>query len=393
MEAVSIVTVKNIIPLYKGEELANSIEYIELEEVGNRIVSQKELYSIGDKAVFIQPDYCLPDISLFDSFHRPYGDPRKSILGSEGRIKAKKFTLHTGDGMPIYSYGILLPYNEVEDYIKHRDFNPADLNLFAFDLTKELGVFKYEEPEDGPKSHGMKTNGGKTKPSDLYKTDEENINNLWNSIKFPIQLTGREKEDGSSITLWYRNIQEGICSRTMSKPLVITKTTGYREPTIWETIKSWFGIIPNLKITHTQDNDDMFVKHGKPYLEKLVEYCKTNNIYGMALRGELRGSGAKGSGNKNNPAAKLPTDIRWYGVDDYTQDAKKKNENEFNHTMEQLNFIPCKHVFTKVFTSREDLESTCNEYFKEHMIEGIVVRNFDHSFSAKIMNMDYDSKK
>jgi len=69
------------------------------------------------------------------------------------------------------------------------------------------------------------------------------------------------------------------------------------------------------------------------------------------------------------------------------------NENEFNHTMEQLNFIPCKHVFTKVFTSREDLESTCNEYFKEHMIEGIVVRNFDHSFSAKIMNMDYDSKK
>lgn len=50
------------------------------------------------------------------------------------------------------------------------------------------------------------------------------------------------------------------------------------------------------------------------------------------------------------------------------------------------------HVFTEVFTSREHLENRCNEYFKNHLVEGIVVRNFDHSFSAKIMNMEYDVK-
>ena len=395
--AVKICTVKSIIPLYKGEELANSIEYIELEEVGNKIVAQKQLYSVGDKVVFIEPDYSLPDTSLFESFHRPYGDPKKSILGSHGRIKAKKFTLHTGDGVHIYSYGILLPYNEVLVYLNNlkKTLNKSLLLTldFELDLTSDLGIFKYEEPEEGPKSHGLKVNGGKEKPSDLYKTDEENINNLWGHIKFPIQLTGRIKEDGSSITIWYRNGNYGICSRTMSKPLTITKVVGYRKPTIWETIKSWFGVIPDLKVYHTGENDDMFVKHGKPYLDKLVEYCKQNNIYGVALRGELRGFGAKGSGNKNNPAAKLPTDIRWYGVDDYTQEAKKKNENEFNHIMEQLNFTPCEHVFTEVFASREHLENTCNEYFKSKLIEGVVVRNFDHSFSAKIMNLDYDSKK
>jgi len=384
-QAVHIYTVKAKIPLFKGEEQANSIEYIELEEVGNRIVAAKDLHTIGDKVVFIEPDYSLPDTPIFDNFHRPYGDPKKSLLGSNGRIKAKKFTLHTGDGMPIYSYGIILPYHEVTDFVKG--------SLTDKNLTEVLGIFKYEEPEDGPKSHGLKVNGGSRKPSDLYKTDEEDINNLWKSIKFPIQLTGRVKEDGSSITIWYKNNNYGVCSREMSKPLIINKVVGHRKATLWEHIKSWFGYIPDLRIYHTQENDDMFVKHGKPYLDKLVEYCKANNIYGIALRGELRGSGAKGSGNKNNPASKLPTDIRWYGVDDYTQDAKKKNENEFNHVMEQLNFAPCEHVFTETFTSREHLESRCNEYFSSYLCEGVVVRNFDHSFSAKIMNMDYDAKK
>lgn len=44
---VSIVTIKNKIPLFKNEEKANSIELIELEENGFQIVSQKDLYNIG----------------------------------------------------------------------------------------------------------------------------------------------------------------------------------------------------------------------------------------------------------------------------------------------------------------------------------------------------------
>ena len=40
---VSIVTIKNKKPLFKGEESATSIELIELEEVGFDLVSQKDL--------------------------------------------------------------------------------------------------------------------------------------------------------------------------------------------------------------------------------------------------------------------------------------------------------------------------------------------------------------
>ena len=53
MNPVSIVTVKSKIPLYKGEEAANAIELIELEEVGYELVAQKDLYQVGDKAILI----------------------------------------------------------------------------------------------------------------------------------------------------------------------------------------------------------------------------------------------------------------------------------------------------------------------------------------------------
>ncbi len=69
MKACKIVTIKNKKKLFKGEEPAKTIELIELEEVGNTIVAQIDLYQIGDKALFIQPDYCIPDIPFF-TFYR-----------------------------------------------------------------------------------------------------------------------------------------------------------------------------------------------------------------------------------------------------------------------------------------------------------------------------------
>ena len=71
MEAVSIVTIKEVLPLYKGEEKANNVELIHLEEAGFEIVSQKGLYKVGDKAIYILPDYCVSDIDLFQEFIAP----------------------------------------------------------------------------------------------------------------------------------------------------------------------------------------------------------------------------------------------------------------------------------------------------------------------------------
>ena len=393
MNPVSIVTIKNKIPLYKGDEQANSIEIIELEEVGFELVANKTLYQIGDKAIYIQPDYCVSDIPLFESFLRPNGDESKSMLGKvEGlprRIRAKKFTLSKEpNGDPVYSNGILLPYYEVVDYV-------GAIILENVDLTKKLGITKYEEPEPISKS-GLKSGQTEGKfPEGLYKTDEENINNLWNHIEkkigYPVTLVGTEKVDGSSITIGITpKIPEGfICSRNLRKKLTIKKVTGRRNKKWYEKLLFWTN--PDLNLYTEVQNDDDFVRYGKPYLDLLINSGETNLIF----RGELNGGKLKGSGNKNNPASKEQPNIKIFGLDKINEygEAEKVPYLLFKTECEKAGVPLVKEVFNKEFNSKEELLAECNNYFKTNMIEGIVVRTVDSKFSAKVMNLEYDSKK
>ena len=399
MNPVSIVTIKNKIPLYKGDEQANSIEVIELEEVGFELVANKTLYQIGDRAVYIQPDYCVSDISLFESFIRPNGDESKSMLGKvEGlprRIRAKKFTLSKKpNGDPVYSNGILLPYIEVQTYLRLNKFGHS-LPMNPNTLTEDLGITKYEEPEPVSKS-GLRSGQTEGKfPEGLYKTDEENINNLWNHIEkkigYPVTLVGTEKVDGSSITIGVTpKIPEGfICSRNLRKKLTIKKVTGRRTKKWYEKLMFWTN--PDLNLYTEVENDDDFVRYGKSYLDLLLN----GGEGGIVLRGELNGGKLKGSGNKNNPASKEQPNIKLFGIDTVNQynEAVKLGYDEFVGVCQDYNFNTVSTVFNKEFNSKEELLAECNNYFKENMIEGIVVRTLDSKFSAKVMNLEYDSKK
>ena len=397
MNPVSIVTIKNKIPLYKGDEQANSIEVIELEEVGFELVANKTLYQIGDKAIYIQPDYCVSDIPLFESFIRPNGDESKSMLGKvEGlprRIRAKKFTLSKEpNGDPVYSNGILLPLIEVIMFLK---IKKTGGNLYTMDLAKYLGIIKYEEPEPVSKS-GLRSGQTEGKfPEGIYKTDEENINNLWNHIEkkigYPLILVGTEKVDGSSITIGITpKIPEGfICSRNLRKKLTIKKVTGRRNKKWYEKLLFWTN--PDLNLYTEVENDDDFVRYGKPYLDLLINSGETNLIF----RGELNGGKLKGSGNKNNPASKEQPNIKIFGLDKINEygEAEKVPYLLFKTECEKAGVPLVKEVFNKEFNSKEELLAECNNYFKNNMIEGIVVRTPYGKFSAKVMNLEYDSKK
>ena len=401
MNPVSIVTIKNKIPLYKGDEQANSIEVIELEEVGFELVANKTLYQIGDKAVYIQPDYCVSDIPLFESFIRPNGDESKSMLGKvEGlprRIRAKKFTLSKEpNGDPVYSNGILLPLLEVENYCKNNKKGwHNSVHWINNSLYKELEITKYEEPEPVSKG-GLKSGQTEGKfPEGIYKTDEENINNLWNHIEkkigYPITLVGTEKVDGSSITIGITpKIPEGfICSRNLRKKLIIKKVTGRRNKKWYEKLLFWTN--PDLNLYTEVENDDDFVRYGKPYLDLLINSGETNLIF----RGELNGGKLKGSGNKNNPASKEQPNIKIFGLDKINEygEAEKVPYLLFKTECEKAGVPLVKEVFNKEFNSKEELLAECNNYFKNNMIEGIVVRTPYGKFSAKVMNLEYDSKK
>lgn len=391
IKPVSIVTIKNKIPLFKGDEKANSIELIEFEENGFQVVSQKDLYSVGDNAVYIQPDYCVPDTLLFESFLRPNGDAKKCKLGSQNRIRAIKFNLHKGDGLPVYSQGILLPYDEVQVATGNKTMF-VDFKLDEDTLSTELGITKYVEPEDNGYKGGVNSGRSQQFPEGMYKTDETNINNLWHHIKFPIRLIGREKIDGSSITLYCREGKAGIASRNLDKPLVYKQITGKRKPTLFEKIKLLFGFKVDLFNYEEVESDSDFVKYGKPYLALLELYCKASKR-NIALRGELSGGSLKGSGNKNNPARNEAPNIKFFGADIYDFNTIRLPEDEFVHIINWIEGSTCKRVFDKTFNSKEELENECNTYFQTNLIEGIVVRTPDHNFSAKCMNLAYDAIK
>ena len=406
-QAVSIVTIKSKSPLFKNGEPAERIELIELEENGFTLVSQKDLYQVGDKAVYIQPDYNLSDIPLFESFLRPGGDVSKSMLGKvEGvplRIRAKKFNFsREGSTDPVYGNGILLPELEIRKYLaSKRKILLTETNLNN-NLTEELGITKYEEPEVKDKA-GNKIGGARVFPEGLYKTDETNINNLWghieNKIGYPITLIGTEKVDGSSITIGIKNGKGFICSRNQQLDLKYKKVTGYRNASLLDNINSFLYSIglrknlPDLKIYTEVENDSDFVKYGKPYLDILVKNMfLTNNL---VLRGELNGSHLRGSGNKYNPASKEQPNIKFFGVDeiDYGGIAVKLNSSQYKQICEEYSFPMVKEVFNKTFNSRQEIEQECEKYFKENMIEGIVLRTPGPNFSAKYMNNRYDEKK
>ncbi len=412
-KVVSIVTIKSTKDLFKGDEKAERIELIELEELGFNLVAGKGLYEVGDNAVYIQPDYNLSDISLFESFIRPGGDESKSMLGKvEGkprRIRAKKFNFSLEPfGDPVYSNGILLPVFDVRDYLSQKNNTPLGITLDNLldgmvDLTSELEITKYEEPEVQPKG-GANIGYSSKFPEGLYKTDEDNINNKWghleNKIGYPVVLVGTQKTDGSSITIGIKNNEPIICSRNMSKPLSVRKRVGTKTKlSLLDRIKQFlFNVglrkkMVDLGIYKIVDNtEDDFVKYGKPLLDELVKNGEDNLI----LRGELNGSHLKGSGNKYNPAAKKDPNIEIFGLDLVNEYgvAEKASYDElklFKESYPQFNYV--KEVFVKEFNSREEIEKECNEYFKTNLIEGIVIRTLDSKFSVKFMNLEYDSKK
>ena len=397
---VRILTVKELVKIFKKDEEANNIELLRFKEVGYEIIVGKGLYQEGDKIVYIMPDYCLSDLPIFKSFIEP--EKGKSYLGNiDGkprRVRAKKFNFHAGDGKSLYSNGIALPIEEVEEFIKIELVDliiklKADYNKINEYLTKELQVFKYEKPETGSKV-GQAAKGGF--PKGVYKTDETNINNVWGHIKFPIQLVGTEKVDGSSITIGVTDdYPDGfIASRNINKSFFEKVFAGTRKKTLLEKIMFWKS--PDLNVFKEVPSKDMFVVHGLPYLTRIKEIGYKNIIF----RGELNGKDAKGSGNKHNPAAKMPTNIQFFNADRMVNGIAVKMTNvEFEDMCDVHIFDSVETLFIQKFNSIEEIKEKCEktfEYYKterKELIEGIVLATPDNKLSFKYMNNEYDSKK
>lgn len=369
---VEIVTITNKSPLFKKGtgEPATNIELINFsfsngDECGFNIISQKDLYQIGDSAVYIQPDYCVPETELFSNFHAPGGDPNKSKLGKNGRIRAIKFNFNLGDSSdPIYSNGILLPLSE------------ANIPDNTEDLAEFLGITKYEEPE----RFGTGNAKGNL-PGFLYKTDEENAANLKSHINRVLGAGERIgwtlKIDGSSFTQYFKKGVDGwytgICSRTLEKKLP-EDLTDTSDPWIKLSISS--GLY-----------------------EKGMQYCQENDRE-LVFRAEIYGEGLKGSGNKLNPHAIMKPSLSIFGIDSLESGYATKllpAEVEFICHFADIQCLSSIEIFPKNYDELIEVANNIFENYKRDRgwtIEGIVVRTLDsNKLSVKVMNLEYDSKK
>jgi RNA ligase (TIGR02306 family) len=423
VKVVEIVTISKLVPVFKEGAEANAIQVAKFNfdnggECGFNVIAQKGLYEEGSKAIYIQPDYCLSENELFNSFIAPGGETKKSRLGKQNRIRAIKFNFSfEGSTDPIYSNGILMPLEEVEKFLGKQITEETD-------LAEELGVTKYEEPETA----GSGLIAGEF-PSFMYKTDEENINNIVDHVK-KIISAGQElgitiKRDGSSHTTYFKVVDDeyksGVCSRGQEKKMDQTFVTDYidADENVYHRYfdqetqtKGWFSDTTSLFKTDdevvdfkavTKEIKDSWVELAKSsgLLENGLEYCKAHGLQ-LAFRGEIIGQGLKGSGNKVNPDANDKQKLVLFGIDDLSEGfAKRINYSSVHNLRDVANAFGIEFTESVIVKPNtfEELVAICEDIFrtekeKGKIIEGVVVRTmYSNNLSCKVMNAEYDSKK
>ena len=174
---------------------------------------------------------------------------------------------------------------------------------------------------------------------------------------------------------------------------------GERKPTFKERIQRFFGKEIDLMLYVEEINPDVFVQSGYNYLKKLVMFCEATGE-NLVLRGELYGYDMNGSGNKNNPERNKLRDIAFFNAD-YTNQAGhtiKYDEKTFRRVLAKLDFPTVRKYFERNFRNKYELDRLVNSWFKRakeedgELIEGIVLHTEDNKWSAKYMNLEYDSK-
>lgn len=203
---------------------------------GWSIVDAKDKYNVGDLVVMCEIDSWIPhEIAPFLS----KGKEPREFEGVKGeRLKTIKLRGQL-------SQGLLLPPSVLGD-TQPNFFNESDrwalgviaegedqFSEFIFegdDVSERLGIKKWERPLS-PQLAGMARGSF---PSFVPKTDQERVQNLVKEIDLAstcgheFEIT--EKLDGSSMTVYLREDQFGVCSRNLD----LKETEGN---TFWATTR------------------------------------------------------------------------------------------------------------------------------------------------------------
>jgi RNA ligase (TIGR02306 family) len=200
---------------------------IELAFIGGwQVVVQKGLYEVGDLTVYFEVDSMLPtDNPAFSDLTKLSS---KLLFEVNGKGYARIRTVKLRKQL---SQGYCVPLEQL------------GLTGFVFDddLTKRLGVLKYEKPEEKSLNNtgGDVTQRVKTFPSFIPKTDQNRVQNIvpryLQSVESGELFEKTYKLDGSSMTTWINKGELGVASRNVGFNPVSSKRT------FVETLKHFIG--------------------------------------------------------------------------------------------------------------------------------------------------------
>lgn len=228
------------------------------------VVDAIDKYKLDDLVVYAEPDSWVPH-TIAPFLTKPGQFPKVYNEVEGQRLRTIKLRGQI-------SQGLLLPIDVVhgamcnEEVLGYSCEDSALLTHYEndyedMDVTELLGIQKWEPPQEF-----RAANAKGNFPYFIPKTDQERIQNLsrflekWNAEKHQWQVT--EKIDGSSMTVFYKDGEVGVCSRNLE-----LKDDG--TSTLWETAKS------------------------EGLVEKLIAVGKNIALQGELIGGQIQGNAYK----------------------------------------------------------------------------------------------------
>ena len=192
-----LASIQRIIDIFPIQD-DDKIECVKI--LGWQCVAKKGEFRAGDICVYFEVDSFLPVKPQFE-FLRDGCFVQNDFMGEGFRLRTKKFRGQVSQGLalPLKTAGVSLTKEDGAEWI------PGD------DITDILGVRKWDMPE-------VVTGSGKAKgemPFGIPKTDETRVQSAPELIEafsgVPYYIS--TKMDGTSVTMYRRNGEFGVCGR------------------------------------------------------------------------------------------------------------------------------------------------------------------------------------
>ena len=346
-----LATVQQIAELLPIEG-ADAIEVARIN--GWNVVVKKGDFKVDEMAVFCEVDSFLPIQPEYEFLRK--SSYKKMSDGTEG------FRLKTIRLRGQLSQGLLINYQTLISKLPPDENGHVDLPDVGEDVTKFMGIVKYEPPIPACLAGQMKGNF----PGFLNKTDEERVQNIPKSMYEKYKSKGKkyyitEKLDGSSCSIYLRGNEFGVCSR-------------------------------NVNLLETESNTFWKVARQYNIEEILREHSEYTGFQTFALQGEVIGEGIQGNpynikGHQFHIFNLFYSDLDYYAtIDELIDFSKKYNLKVVPLLHKDINLPENGMECLKLAEGKSTLNSNTER-------EGIVIRYFDRSVSFKAISNKFLLKK